>query len=143
MRTYCDPRLETLGVKFSAPKPGDAGYDLYALEDCTIAPWSRAMIPTGVYLEIPEGYVGFVKDRSSMALAGLHCFAGVIDASYRGEVKVILLNTNDTPYEIQAGHKIAQIIIIPCYTAPLEPVESIEALTATERGSGGFGSTGK
>lgn len=143
MRAYLDPRLAQLGVNFSAPKPGDAGYDLFALEGVTIAPWSRAMIPTGIHLEIPYGYVGFVKDRSSMAVAGLHSMGGVIDSSYRGEVKIILLNTNDAPYEVKAGHKIAQIVIIPCYAEVLYTVDTLEELSQTERGAGGFGSTGQ
>jgi dUTP pyrophosphatase len=143
MRVYLDPRLAELGLKPAAPKPGDAGYDLYALDAATLPSWSRALIATGVYLEIPPGYVGLVKDRSSMALAGLHTMGGVIDSGYRGEIRIILLNTNDTDYVIRAGHKIAQIIVIPCYTEALTAVESLDALSATERGAGGFGSTGE
>jgi len=143
MRVYLDPRLAALGLTPAAPKPGDAGYDLYALDAVNLAPWSRALIATGVYLEIPPGYVGLVKDRSSMALAGLHTMGGVIDSGYRGEIRIILLNTNDTDYVIRAGHKIAQIIVIPCYTEALTAVESLDALSATERGAGGFGSTGE
>lgn len=142
MRVYLDARLHALGVTFSAPNPGDAGYDLYALEPVTIPSGAQTLIPTGVYLEIPTGYVGLVKDRSSMALAGLRTAGGVIDASYRGEIKVIMSNVGATEYAVRAGHKIAQIVIIPCYTAPVETVESPEALTATERGDDGFGSTG-
>lgn len=143
MRVYLSETLTQLGVAFSAPKPGDAGYDLYATEARTLPPGARATIPTGVYLEIPANYVGLVKDRSSMAQAGLHSLGGVIDSSYRGEVKLILLNTTGEVYEVKAGQKVAQLIVLPCYTEALVPVPTLTDLSSSERGDRGFGSTGE
>lgn len=142
MRVYCSAELQELDVAFEAPREGDAGYDLYALDAVRIAPNHHALIGTGVHLEIPAGYVGLVKDRSSMALKGLHTMGGVIDSSYRGEIKVILLNTNATVYEVQRGAKIAQLVVLPCYTEALQAVANLEVLTETERGDKGFGSSG-
>ena len=141
MRVYFTDEFRRQQSTFSAPRPGDAGYDLRALEAVALAPGSRTLIATGICVEIPAGCVGLIKDRSSMALAGLHTMAGVIDASYRGEIKVLLLNTGNL-YQISSGQKIAQLIVVPCYSQPLEPVATLEALSASERGQAGFGSTG-
>lgn len=143
MRVYVNEAFRTLGLKLSAPKPGDAGYDLFALESVSLPAGQRGLIPTGVHVEIPAGYVGLIKDRSSMAVAGLHTMAGVIDASYRGEIKIVLLNTNVEAYQVTAGQKIAQMIVVPVYTEALEITDSLESLSITERGAGGFGSTGR
>lgn len=143
MRVYVNEAFRALGLELRAPKDGDAGYDLYALDAVEIKAGERALIPTGVHVEIPMGYVGLVKDRSSMAVAGLHCMAGVIDAAYRGEIKILLLNTNAAPYQVTTGQKIAQMIVVPYYAQSIETVESLEALSQTERGAGGFGSTGR
>jgi dUTP pyrophosphatase len=143
MRVYVNETFLALGLTLTAPRPGDAGYDLYAVETLQIVPGGRGLIPTGVHVEIPEGYVGLVKDRSSMALKGLHTMAGVVDAGYRGEIKIVLLNTTGEPVTIDARQKVAQMIVVPVYTQALETVESLEALSATERGAGGFGSTGR
>ena len=143
MRVYVDERFKALGLSFSAPRTGDAGYDLFAVESVTVKAGERALISTGIHMEIPEGYVGLVKDRSSIAVAGLHTMAGVIDAAYRGEVRVLLLNTNATDYHIEAGQKIAQVVVLPAFVEAVQTVDSLEALSTTERGAGGFGSTGK
>lgn len=142
MRVYLDPKFTDLGLKFAAPRHGDAGYDLFSLEAVTLAPGQRAMLPTGIHLEIPIGYVGIIRERSSMGVAGLHTLGGVIDASYRGEVKLILLNVGDQPYSIDQGQKVAQLLILPCFTQAPVIVPDLANLTPTERGSGGFGSTG-
>jgi dUTP pyrophosphatase len=102
----------------------------------------RALIETGLHLEIPMGYVGLVKDRSSIASAGLHTMAGVIDASYRGEVKVLMVNLSDAPYTVSVGQKIAQLVVMPIYAQSVDIVETLDDLTETARGDGGFGSTG-
>lgn len=143
MRVYVNDVFRALGLTFRAPNAGDAGYDLYAVESVEIAAGGRELIPTGLHVEIPAGYVGLVKDRSSMAVAGLHTMAGVIDAAYRGEVKILLLNTNSEPYRVEAGQKIAQMLIVAYYAQAVETVETLDALTSTERGAGGFGSTGR
>ena len=123
---------------------GDAGLDLYAAEAASLGPGERTSVGTGVAVEIPEGHAGLVLPRSG--LAARHGIAlvnapGLIDAGYRGEVRVLLLNTDpDEAFEIAPGDRIAQLIVTPF--APAEPVEALE-LSASERGGGGFGSSGR
>ena len=119
---------------------GDAGFDLRASEELTIQPGARALVPTGLRFAIPEGYVGLVWDRSGLAVKhGMHCFAGVIDSSYRGEVKVVLANLGAEPFTVERGMRIAQMLVQPVAQAALVRMESLEETT---RGEGGFGSTG-
>lgn len=143
MRVYKNEKLQALDIDFTAPRLGDAGYDLYSIDEYTVAPQARVLVETGLHLEIPLGYVGLVKDRSSVASAGLHTMAGVIDASYRGELKILLLNVGQETYSIKAGQKIAQMMVVPVYTDAVEVVDSLETLSNTERGQDGFGSTGE
>jgi dUTP pyrophosphatase len=123
---------------------GDAGLDLYAAEAASLGPGERTSVGTGVAVEIPEGHAGLVLPRSG--LAARHGIAlvnapGLIDAGYRGEVRVLLLNTDpEEAFEIATGDRIAQLIVTPF--APVEPVEALE-LSASERGGGGFGSSGR
>jgi dUTP pyrophosphatase len=121
----------------------DAGLDLYSIEEnVTINPQSRLTIKTGISIEIPEGYYGRVAPKSGLASKqGIDVLAGVIDSSYRGEVKVILYNTNKDvgAWQVFKGDKIAQLIIEKHYNFP---VEIVKELSDTERGDGGFGSTG-
>ncbi len=142
MRVFLTAEFRQQHLKFTAPRPGDAGYDLCALEAVTLPPGKRALIRTGLHVEIPSGYVGLVKDRSSMARDGLHTMAGVIDSAYRGELKILLLNTNDAEYAIQVGQKIAQMVVVPYYDAAVEVVDQLDQLSESVRGAGGFGSTG-
>lgn len=122
----------------------DAGLDLYAVEPATIAPGDRAGIGTGIAVEIPAGHAGLVLPRSG--LAARHGIAlvnapGLIDAGYRGEVRVLLLNTDRTAtFEISPGNRIAQLLVTPFVAA--HPIEAVE-LGATARAGGGFGSTGR
>ena len=123
-----------------------AGMDLRAyLPDgpLTLQPMQRGLVPTGLYMEIPEGYEGQVRPRSGLALkSGITVLnsPGTIDADYRGQVCVILINLSDKPFVINSGDRIAQMIIARCEQA--EPVE-VASLSETERGAGGFGHTGK
>lgn len=123
--------------------PGDAGLDLYALEPCTLAPGERASLRTGIAVEIPEGQAGLVLPRSG--LAARHGIAivnapGLIDAGYRGELRVLLLNTDrDQPFAVAAGDRIAQLVLVAVETPE---VAEVSALGDSSRGSGGFGSTG-
>ena len=123
----------------------DAGYDLYAcLEvDGIIYPGETLKIPTGIAVEIPEGYFGGVFARSGLAtkqgLRPANC-VGVIDAHYRGEIIVALHNDSKTPQKISHGDRIAQLIMIPILSIEFNVVDE---LSETDRGSGGFGSTGK
>lgn len=124
---------------------GAAGADLYALadNDVTIEPGQTAMIHTGVALEIPVGYVGLVFARSGLAskrgLAPANK-VGVIDSDYRGEIMVALHNHSNTPQMLTPGERVAQIAVMPCPQAVFEIVDSLDD---TDRGDGGFGSTGR
>lgn len=121
--------------------PGDAGWDLYAdnLEELKLVPGARLLIPTGWCFLIPEGYYGRIADRSSIAWKhGCHVIAGVVDSSYRGEVGVVLINLSSTPFFIQPGEKLCQMVITQIYTGGL--VEVTE-LGETDRNEGGFGSS--
>lgn len=119
---------------------GDAGMDLFADEAVTIPQGTRAQIKTGVAFAIPEGYVGLIWDKSGIShKGGLKTLGGVVDAGYRGEVLVGLINLSDTPYEIEKGVKIAQMLI---QRVERLDIECVETLDDTTRGAQGFGSTG-
>jgi dUTP pyrophosphatase len=122
-------------------REGDAGLDLYSLEEVIIEPNQIKAVSTGIAVEIPSGYFGLIKDRSGLALKyGLHCLAGVVDENYRGEIKVVLANFGKEKVRLPAKSRIAQLIIIP-YLRNVEILE-VENLSSTERGEKGFGSTG-
>ena len=122
---------------------GSAGYDLFSCDATVILPGKSYMITTGIAMEIPNGYVGLVFARSGLAtkqgLRPANC-VGVIDSDYRGEIKVCLYNDSSDAREVNFGDRIAQIVILP-YIYP--NLELVETLSDTERGDGGFGSTGK
>ena len=123
-----------------------AGMDLRAYlpdGELVIKPMQRALVPTGLFMEIPVGYEGQVRPRSGLAIkSGITVLnsPGTIDADYRGEVKVILINLSDQDFVIKSGDRIAQLVIAKC--EQMEVVE-VETLSETERGAGGFGHTGK
>jgi dUTP pyrophosphatase len=123
--------------------PGDAGADLHAAEAIELAPGARATVGTGVSIALPDGFVGFVVPRSG--LAAKHGITivnspGTVDAGYRGEIRVTLLNTDlSAAYSIEVGDRIAQLIIQPVTKAKFIQVER---LPGSERGESGFGSTG-
>ena len=123
--------------------PGDAGLDLYALEDGVLGPGERASVRTGIAVEIADGQAGLVLPRSG--LAARHGIAlvnapGLIDAGYRGEIRVLLLNTDrDAPFTIAAGDRIAQLVLVRVETPA---VVEVQELALSERGAGGFGSSG-
>lgn len=123
--------------------PGDAGADLHAAEALTIPPGRRATVGTGVSIALPDGYVAFVVPRSGLAAKrGITIVnsPGTVDAGYRGELRVTLLNTDlDEPFDIEVGDRIAQLIVMPVSRAEFIPVER---LPGSHRGEGGFGSTG-
>ena len=122
---------------------GAAGMDAVAAEDVTIAPGGRHAVATGFAMAIPEGYEVQVRPRSGLALKhGVTCLntPGTIDSDYRGEVKVILANLGNEPFIVTRGERIAQLVPAPVQRAVLDEVD---ALGETQRGSGGFGSTGR
>lgn len=126
--------------------PGDAGADLHAAVDVTLAPGERALVPTGLALALPEGHVGLVHPRSG--LAARHGISivnapGTIDAGYRGEVQVCLVNTDrEATFVVRRGDRIAQLVVQRCETAVFEEVDDVADLGASARGAGGYGSTG-
>ena len=127
--------------------PLSAGLDLVAAvgwdTPLALLPGSRTLVPTGLQIELPEGYEGQVRPRSGLALSsGITVLnsPGTIDADYRGEVSVLLVNLGGAPFEIRRGERIAQLVVAPVTHAALVEVE---ALTVSERGAGGFGSTGQ
>ena len=123
---------------------GDAGYDLHAAEEATIEPGARASVGTGLAIEIPEGHAGLVLPRSGLAMRhgiALVNAPGLIDSGYRGEVRVLLLNTDaDEPFEVNVGDRIAQLVIVRHEVPELLEVAALEE---SARGRAGFGSTGR
>ena len=123
--------------------PGDAGADLSIAEDVELAPLQRALVSTGVAVAIPEGYAGFVQPRSGLALRhGVTCLntPGLVDAGYRDELRVLLVNTDpERPYEVRRGDRIAQLVIQRVEQASFAETTD---LPVSDRGLGGFGSTG-
>ncbi|MCI0489487.1 MAG: dUTP diphosphatase [Blastocatellia bacterium] len=123
---------------------GDAGLDLPSRIDCVLQPGERALIPTGIAVAIPRGYAGFVMIRSGLAARhGIACVnsPGLIDAGYRGEIVIIMLNTDrNEPFHIKRGDRIAQLVIQKVVEAT---VVEVDELDETSRGAGGFGSTGR
>ena len=136
---------------YSLPKyetSASAGMDLKANigEPIELAPLQRAMVPTGLFIELPIGYEAQVRPRSGLAAKhGISVLnaPGTIDADYRGEIKVILVNLSNEPFAINPGERIAQMVIAKHERVDWVEVESVEQLEQSERGAGGFGSTGK
>ena len=120
--------------------PWDAGLDLYATVDCVIGGGYSHTFDTGVHVQIPEGWVGFIKSKSGLMVKHNLTADGTIDAHYTGPIKVKLFNHGSVQYEVKAGDKIAQLVIVPCLLPEMELVDSLEE---TDRGDGGFGSTGR
>ncbi len=137
-------RLREAASLPSRAHEGDAGLDLYACEAATLPPGERASVATGVAVEIPAGHAGLVLPRSGLAAShgvALVNAPGLIDSGYRGEVKVLLLNTDrEQAFEVAPGDRIAQLIIVPF--AETEPVPASD-LAESPRGGGGFGSSGR
>jgi len=137
-------RLSEEGRPPAQAHPGDAGYDLHAAERATVAPGERATVGTGIAVAVPEGHAGLVVPRSG--LAARHGISvvnapGLIDAGYRGELRVLLLNTDrEHTFEIEPGDRIAQLVLVRVESPEAAEVEELDD---TARGLGGFGSTGR
>lgn len=135
--------VQKLSADATLPKKDnaeDAGIDIFTNETYTLQPGERHMFTTGIACAIPQGHVALLWDRSGMGSKGIHRFAGVIDAGYRGEWKVILWNSTSEPFEIKTGDKIVQCIVQKFEPAEITEVESLEE---SERGEKGFGSSGR
>jgi dUTP pyrophosphatase len=136
-------RLDARALLPTRAYPGDAGLDLYALEERELGPGERASIGTGISIQIPPGQAGLVLPRSGLAAS--HGIAivnspGLIDSGYRGEVRVLLLNTDrNKAFTVTVGDRIAQLVLVRVETPA---VEEVDELALSERGAGGFGSSG-
>ena len=125
----------------SQPYAGDVGYDLCAAEAVAVLAGERVTIPTGLALELPEGHAGLIWDKSGLAAKyGLTVLGGVVDAGYRGEVFVCLMNTGSEPHAFAAGDKVAQLVV---QKVALPAIVEVDELADSERGARGFGSSGK
>ena len=142
------PRVLIRRLDPSLPLPsyalaGDAGMDLRSAVDVVLAPGERCRIPTGIAVAIPDGHAGFVQPRSGLAARtglGFVNSPGLIDSGYRGEIQVVAINLDrQDPIDIRRGDKIAQLVILP---VPQVALAEVEELPASNRGAGGFGSTG-
>jgi dUTP pyrophosphatase len=134
-----DSELPTPGHAHS----GDGGVDLYARENVKLEPEAWTMVPTGIAVAIPDGYAGLVVPRSGLAArlgVGVVNGPGLVDAGYRGEIQVILINHGSEPLELQRGERVAQMVVVPVVE---QVFVEVEALPESVRGEGGFGSTGR
>jgi dUTP pyrophosphatase len=136
-------RLDPRAVLPARAYAGDAGVDLHALDPIVLGPSERASIPTGIAVEIPDGCAGLVLPRSGLAMRhgiALVNAPGLIDSGYRGEIRVLLLNTDRAcPYELAPGDRVAQLLIIR-HESPT--IIEVDELSGSERSTGGFGSSG-
>ena len=134
-------KLDPVAIPPAYAHPGDAGMDFFALEKTAIKPGERKGVRTGISIEIPAGCVGLFWDKSGIGIReGLKTLGGVIDAGFRGEVLVGMINLSDKEYVFEAGHKVAQLLIQKVERCDIEGTDD---LSETKRGKGGFGSTGK
>lgn len=122
-------------------KEGDAGFDVFSLETVELKPMEKHIFGLGFAVEFPLGYVLMVNEKSGMAINnGIMTIANIIDSGYRGEIHAILFNLSDVTINITIGQKIAQLLLLNCYTG--KKLEVVDALSKSERGEAGFGSTG-
>ena len=138
--SYMKIKLDKGAIAPTRAHTWDAGLDLYATVDCVIGVGNRHTFDTGVHVQIPEGFVGFIKSKSGLMVKHGMITDGTIDAHYTGPIKVCLFNNGLIEYPVHAGDKIAQLVIVPCMLPKLELVDSLEE---TDRGDNGFGSTGR
>ena len=132
-------KLDSSAVPFSYTREGDACMDMFALEGTTIPAGTTKIIPTGIAVEIPQGYEGLVRGRSGLASKGITTHLGTIDETYRGDVGMIIANHTNADFKVEAGMRLAQFTVKPVYHIQLEEVEE---LSDTSRGSNGYGSSG-
>ena len=127
-------------VPYKAHPDEDAGFDLVGTHDSTVKAFESATVDTQISLAIPKGFYGQLMTRSSMGKAGLRIHPGVIDSGYRGTISVIIVNLTSRDYEVHAGDRVAQLLILP---VPKIKVEVVTELPESSRGEGSFGSSGK
>ncbi|EKM56394.1 uncharacterized protein PHACADRAFT_93367 [Phanerochaete carnosa HHB-10118-sp] len=128
------------------PKQGteeSAGFDLYSAESVQIPARDRKIVGTGIAIRAPHGTYAQIAPRSGLAVKGIDVGAGVVDQDYTGEVRIVLINSTSQSFQVRAGNRIAQVILERIASCNIEEVSSLSSLMETQRGSGGFGSTGK
>ena len=134
-------KLNPLAIIPTKAHEEDAGWDIYTTDSFIIPPGERRSFNTGITMEIPYGWAGLYWPRSSLGfLKGLHVLGGVVDSGFRGEHRVCLVNLSNEPVAIQAGDRIAQMVLQRVYTGQMEEVEE---LSPSVRGENGWGSTGR
>lgn len=134
-------RLEKNAVLPNHAKKNDAAIDLSSCEEIVLNPMEKKVVRTGIAMAIPEGYAGFVWDRSGLAANhSVHIMAGVVDSGYRGEIKVVMINLGKEEFKVEKGMRIAQLAIQPVLSVDISEVNDLDK---TERGKSGFGSTGR
>jgi dUTP pyrophosphatase len=141
---YSTFKVKFLNIDARTPRKADegcAGYDIHCVDDVFIEKNARQLVSTGISVELPRYYYLRVAPRSGLSVKGIDVGAGVIDSSYRGEIKVLLINNSGNTFFIQKGDRIAQLIMERCSNTTI--VISDEELSASERGESGFGSSGK
>jgi dUTP pyrophosphatase len=137
-------RVSEAAVLPTRAHAGDAGLDLYALESFSLAPQEGRVCRTGIAVALQPGTVGMICDRSSMAKRGVKIAGGIVDAGYRGEIHVVLWNLSQAQVEVQAGDRVAQMLVVPIQTPAPRAVPSLtEVGGPTSRGANGFGSSGR
>lgn len=123
---------------------GDAGMDIFSVEEYYLKPGERKLFRTGITYELETGYVSLIWDKSGLAAKnGIKTMGGVIEYTYRGELCIVLLNTSDKEFHVEVGDKIAQMLIQPIITAKIEELKNSEELSESARGAGAFGSSGR
>lgn len=135
-------RITTNAIIPKYANPGDSGMDLFSVEEKLLMPGEVSLIKTGLKIQLPSGFEAQIRPRSGLALKNSITVLntpGTIDEGYRGEIGIILINHGNSPFKVETGMKIAQMVICPVYRVDIEEVNE---LTSTERGEGGFGSTG-
>ena len=132
-------KLNPNAIPFSYSREQDACMDMYALKGTIIPAGTTKTIPTGIAVEIPQGYEGLVRGRSGLASKGITAHLGTIDETYRGDVGMIIANHTNADFKVEAGMRLAQFTVKPVYHIQLEEVED---LSDTSRGSNGYGSSG-
>ena len=138
--SYMKIKLDKGAIAPTRAHTWDGGLDLYAITECGIGAGNHHTFDTGVHVQIPEGFVGFIKSKSGLMTKHGLLTDGTIDSHYNGSIRVCLFNNGLDKYTVHAGDKIAQLVILPCVMPHLELVDSLEE---TDRGACGFGSTGR
>jgi dUTP pyrophosphatase len=121
---------------------GAAGYDLYSAENTIVNQGTRKLVSTDISIQLPNETYGRIAPRSGLSVKGIDVGAGVVDQSYTGVVKVLLINNSSNDFEVKRGDRIAQLIIEKCFYPEITVVDSLDKFTTSTRGEGGFGSTG-